>query len=37
VSSFFRWFMEYSGELLELSVAEFGRTSWARFIVERGV
>jgi hypothetical protein len=29
--------MEYSGELLELSVAEFGRTSWARFIVERGV
>jgi len=29
--------MGYNGELLELAVAEFGRTSKARFVVEWGV
>ena len=37
VSSFFRRFMEYSGELLKLVVAEFGRTAGTRFVVEHGV
>ena len=37
VSSFFRWFMEYSGELLKLVVAEFGRTAGTRFVVDHGV
>jgi hypothetical protein len=29
--------MKYSGELLKLFIAEFGRTSGTRLIVERGV
>jgi len=37
VSNFFRRFMEYSSELLELFAAEFGRTPRTRSIVERGV
>src|SRR5699024_9230801 len=37
VSSFLRWFVKYSTELFELVVTEFGRTSGARFVVERGV
>jgi hypothetical protein len=37
VSSFFKRFMEYSGELLKLVVAEFGWTAGTRFVVERGV
>ena len=37
VSSFFKRVVEYSGELLELVVAEFGWTAETRFVVERGV
>ena len=29
--------MEYSSELLELVITELGRSSGARFVVERGV
>ena len=37
VSCFFRWFMEYSSELLELVITELGRSPGTRFVVERGV
>ncbi|MGN8216618.1 hypothetical protein [Halococcus salifodinae] len=37
VFGFFRRFMEHSGEFLKLLVSEVGRTTGARFVVERGV